>query len=211
VTIPSEFSTWNIENSIAGVLATQLVAADWLIYWYARDAVEVPGGLLYDRWSDLRLAHLANPAFAAALAASRGILTLRGLMPANPTFLQRLTTDGLSGAPELVNLPTIALEVLPAAQVRPWELGSRLYLRSRHALIVGYARSRDEQVLLADVLQDVFEVSRQIAIVHHVDGSGTPVGDVDIVETRIDTDVVQDATQTEAYSIDVSLRLDYIV
>lgn len=211
MSVPADYSTWNMESSLADHLATGLIAAGWLIYWYARDAVEVPGAFVYPSWMSQHAIYEADSTFAAALAASKGIITLRSAVPANPVFITRLTNDGLEGKYESVSLPTIALELMPERQIRLWELGTRMWLRSRRALLFGYVRNREEQVLVADALQGILEQERLVTIIEHVGGTGSTIGDAILAQTEIDTDLVYDKSEAEALTVDVTLRLDYIV
>lgn len=205
----TSYSYQNVLNSLSVYLADQLLAAGWLVYWHTLDAVQTGAGL-WSTWSTSYATWHANPTFAASLAASRGILTLRGPVPANPTFITRLTSEGLLGNPDQIVVPSLCLDLDPAAALKPWELGdSGVALRGRTLFLFGYLRTIEEQKLLADHVADWFDLHRRVDVVDHAQGSGT-VGLLIPTRTHIEADFNFSGPEVETFALEATVRLEYV-
>lgn len=206
---PAEASLTNLLNSVSTYLADQLRQAGYLIYWHEQDAVETASGW-WPAYSVNQAAYAADATFAAQLAAATGLITLRGPLPANPAFVARPTNDGTVEGQSVVHVPGFAVELSDPTPVRPVELGTRLWQRARHLIVFGFARTWQEQATLSDALAQWFDAYTVIPVQDHDAGTLVAVGNIDIVDPTVISDIVVDDAEVETYSVELHARVEYI-
>lgn len=205
----SDYSERNIANSAAAYLATQLVAANYLLYWYEQDAVETPDGW-YPEYSTKSATYLANATFAARVAAAKGIVTLKGELTANPVFVTRHSSRGTLDGTEYIPIPAFAIEVSPPVVLRNAELGTKVKFRARSLLIFGFARDVSEQGRFSDLLAEWFDDGEPLAVANHDDGTGALIGHLSVDEPSVDTSTVIDGPEAQTYVVELNARLEYV-
>lgn len=212
------FSETNIVNSISQYLATQLLAAGYLLYWHHIDAVQINGTSTgwYLNWSVNGATYLAQPTVQTVFTAARGLLTLTGEIPAVPRFVIRLIDDTSIGPADVVAVPTLSVEVGPALPVSNYELGARTKWRSRHLIVDGYLRGPqdapnfNEQALFKDFLALWFDNEQPLAVQNHDDGSLAAVGTVTVMDSVVRHATLPQAPDPTTYQVLLNARLVYV-
>lgn len=206
---PAKFSESNIVNSLSLAMATQLLAAGYLVYWQYRDVVQTNAGW-YPQWSVNRTAYLADVTFAAAVAGAQGLMTVVTEIPAAPRFVVRLISDTSVGATGEISVPTCSVEVGSAIPTANYELGTPKKFRSRHLICDAYVRTVEEQRKLADLLAIWFDNDLTIDIVDHDAGTLAPVGYVTVASSTVRTDTLTQGLEVTTYQAMLNARLVYV-
>lgn len=205
----SDYSEQNVANSIATFLATKIVTAGYLIYWYEQDAVETADGW-YPEYSTKSATYLADATFAGRVDDAKGILTLKGRLTANPVFVTRHSSRGTFDGAEAIPIPAFAVEVAQAVAVANLEFGTSLKWRVRHLLLFGFARTVGEQSVFADLFAEWFDAETRIDVTDHAGGTGNTVGDVRVREPSVDISTVIDGPEAQTYVVELNARLEYV-
>ena len=203
-----QYSLSNQTNSIAEYLATRLLARGYLLYWRTMDALQTPDGVYGGFYAD-QATILEDEDVAAALAASRGILTILNMDAADPAPLTRPTSDGAVGTPAAVPIPSLTIAVSHLPNGEPLGLGSRLRERFTLLYLIGYVRSFDEQLHLVDALREWFDETLFIPMFNHDAGTRAALPAVEIQDPVVDAAVVPLAADVQAYEIALTARLRY--
>jgi len=213
MTTVQEYSSTNILNSVSTYLSAKLLADGMLVYWHAADALQIDSTSTgwYVGFSANRASILANATVAAALAASRGIITILTTYPAEPRFIHRLISDASWGATDVVPVPAMTVDVTPVQRTTGYELGTRKKWRPRAVLIELYARDQNEQSWLSDWVERAVEQDQHISVVNHDDGSLAVVGDAVFEQVRVETDTYLDAADALAFQVVAGAYLVYVV
>lgn len=208
-TLLAQYSENNIVNSIASVLASNLLSANYLVYWQARDGVQTPDGFYYG-WSTNYATYMADGTFLARITAAKGMVTLVEHIPASPTWILRpITTAGPIGQDQLV-LPVLSVEVGPMLNVKNYELGSAKSWRSRHLVIDGYVRDQSEQKTFMDLLSIWFDNETFFSVQDHDAGTLATVGDIETDKTQVDYAIQPIAVEPVTFQVICNSRLQYI-
>lgn len=207
-----DFSEKNVENSVATYLAAQLLAAGWLVYWQERDALETEAGYYaaYSQYVASASAYPSGAAVSTALAEARGVLTLRGKVPANPRFVTRPSSSGAVTATDEVCIPAFAIALDPTVPLTDYELGSTLKFRGRHLLLFGFASTTDERADLADYLSAWFDSHTPITVLDHKAGTLAEVGDVSVEDPTVLSDIELKGPLALTYAVELNARLEFI-
>jgi len=205
------FSESNVLNSVALYLASKLFAAGYLVYWHKRDAVQINTSSTgwYLTYSANRATYLADPTFAAAYAAAKGLVTFVDTIPAVPRFITRLTDDTSVGPADAVPVPAMAIALgapVPLAQV---EIGTKTKWRTRHLMIDSYTRTTDEQGLFKDALANWLDENTILAIADHDAGTLAVVGSVEVLDSTVASARVVDRAEAVTYEVLLNARLEY--
>lgn len=204
----AQYSLTNFGNSVSVYLASTLVDAGYLIYWKPTDTLQV-GSSAYPGYFENQETILNEPAVAAAVTAGRGIVSLLNQDFSFPEFPVRPTSDGTVAAPEDAPVPLLSVQFEhgPNGQLR--ELGSRVRWRRADLLVLGYARTFEEQLYLANVLRTAFDEGLFLAIRDHDAGTRALIDDVEIVEAEVLTDTFPLKPDAMVYEVSLSARLRY--
>lgn len=207
---PALYSEFNIMNSIATYVAAQLLAAGYVVYWQARDLLQVGASTWYQQYSTKSALYLADSGFLTLLQGKKGIVTLRQALPADPVFVARPTLDGSVLPPDAVATPALSIEIGPSQPIGHYELGTTLKWRSRHLVIDGYTRTQDEQARFKDYLSLWFEPDIPLSIYNHDAGTGTLIDTLLPLDGRVDAATVIDRADAVTYQVLLNARLEYI-
>jgi hypothetical protein len=204
----AQYSLSNLTNSISELLADELLAQDYLLYWRTIDALQTPDAV-YGNYFANQAAILADPAVQAYLASARGILTVLNGDAADPALLKRPTGDGGVIAPVDVPVPSVVLAVSHLPNGELLQLGSRLRERFADLQLVGYARTFEEQLFLTEVLRLRFDESLFLSIYDHDAGTKAVIPPVEIDDISFFSTVVPLTAEVQAYEIALTARLRY--
>lgn len=184
---PAKYSTTNVLNTISQLLATNFLADGYLIYWHARDSVQIDetASGWYPSFSQNRAAYAADSTFSTAVANAKGLVTLVSDLPAVPRFVIRLMSDASVGDPDEVPVPAIAIDVGAALSLSAYELGSKVKWRTRHLMLDAYVRSEAEAMQVQDLFAIWFEEECSIPIVDHDAGTQAAVGAVIVLDPGV--------------------------
>jgi hypothetical protein len=209
MTTQSDFSSRNVENSVAVALTRNLLALGYLIYWAQADGVETPDGF-YGSYAANQAALQSDATFAARLAAAKGLLTVRGPLSASPAFVTRPSSSGTVGPQDEIPIPAVAVQVGGAAPTGNYELGSRLKWRARTLSISAFARSLEEHDLLKDALAEYLDEDVEIDVLDHDGGSLAVLGSVRVVEPAVEDNIQVRGTQFTTYGLELTAHLEYV-
>jgi hypothetical protein len=204
----SAFSETNLANSVSETLAAQLLAAGYLVYWYAADAVQTLDGWYYGYRANAAT-YLADATFKARLDAARGILSLKGKTTAIPEYPVRPTNDGTVPAVGEVGIPELVVEVGPWDTGDILGLGDRMRTRTRHLAIYGLARDVGEQSWLRDALATWFDEETVLSIYDHDAGTHAYVGDTRTTLVGADSLINRLVANATTYEVILNARLAY--
>jgi hypothetical protein len=209
---PEKYSETNILNSLTLYLATKFLAAGFLIYWHARDAVQIntTSSGWYLQYSQNSSTYLADPTFAAAYAAAKGLVTFVDGIPAVPRFIVRLTSDQSIGPADAVPVPAVSVEIGASVPLANYELGSTTKWRSRHLVVDSYVRTPAEQKLFKDLLAQWFEPDLNLTVNDHDAGTLAVVGTVEVLDTAIADARVPNQAEATTYEVLLNSRIEYI-
>lgn len=204
----AQYSLSNFGNSVAEYLTAALLNAGYLIYWRPIDALQTADGL-YPGWFANQATILADTDVAAEYAGSRGIISILDMDSAQPAISTRPTSDGSLSDPEDVPVPslTIAIQHLPNTGLV--ELGTKRQDRSVLLQLMGFARNLEEQNYLADLLRILFDDWTHVTLQDHDAGTKAPVALVDVVNTRMLTQISPLGKDEQVYEIALSSELRY--
>lgn len=205
----SDFSTRNIENSVAVMLTRQLLTDGYLLYWLATDGVETPDGF-YGQYAANQAALASDVTFAARLAAAKGLLTIRGPLSASPAFVTRPSSSGRVGPQDEVPIPAIAVEIGGAAPTENYELGTRLKWRTRTLIVSAFARSLEEHDLFKDRLAEWLDEDVEVDVKDHEGGSLAVLGSVRIVSPSTEGNIQVRGPQFTTYGVELIAHLEYV-
>lgn len=202
------YTTTNLTNSMADKLATELLAAGYLLYWLSLDALQTADGV-YLNYQANQASILQDEDVAEELASSKGILTLRNDDFSFPQYPTRPTSDGAVTAPENIPVPAIALRVEHAPNGKLLGLGSRERVRYADLSLYGLARDKGEQLYLADVLRVALDESQFVSVLDHDAGTRASVGAVEIQGTDVGTFIYPLGPESKAFEFTLNARLRY--
>lgn len=203
-----QYSLTNLGNSASVLLAKALGDAGYLLYWKPTDALQV-GSNVYPHFFENQEATLSIPAVAAAFSAARGIVSILNQDFSFPEFPVRPTTDGTVAAPEDAPVPLMSVVVQHGANGEYLELGSKTRWRTATLNVLGYARSFEEQLYLANVLRTAFDEGLFLTLEDHDAGTRAPIDSVEIVEAEVQTDTYPLKSDAMVYEVSLSARLGY--
>lgn len=204
----AQYSLTNLGNSVSSYLASQLVTAGYLIYWKPTDTLQV-GMSAYPSYFEQQETILGDPAVAAALSASRGIVSILNQDFSFPEFPVRPTSDGTVAAPEDAPVPLLSVQVEHGGNGEYREIGSKIRARYADLLVLGYARTFEEQLYLANVVRTAFDEGEFLTIRDHDAGTRAVIDDVEIVEAEVQTDTFPLKPDAMVYEVSLSARLQY--
>jgi len=204
----TQYSLTNLGNSISTYLANTLVGAGYLIYWKPTDTLQV-GSSAYPGYFENQESILSNTAVAAALAASRGIVSFLNQDFSFPEFPVRPNSDGTVTSPEDAPVPLLSVRVDHGPNGEYRALGSRVRWRRADLQVLGYARTFEEQLYLVNVLRTAFDEGLFLAIRDHDAGTRALFDDVEIVEAEVLTDTFPLKQDAMVYEVSLSARLRY--
>lgn len=204
----AQYSLTNIGNSVSSYLASTMVDAGYLIYWKPTDTLQV-GSSAYPGYFEQQEAILSDPTVAAALTAARGIVSFLNQDFSFPEFPVRPTSDGTVAAPEDAPVPLLSVQIEHGRNGEYREIGSRVRWRKADILILGYARTFEEQLYLANVMRTAFDEGLFLAIRDHDAGTRALIDDVEIVEAEVQTDTFPLKPDAMMYEVSLSARLRY--
>lgn len=210
----AKYSTTNVLNTVAEYVATKLLAAGYLVYWHARDTVQIdttPTGW-YPSFSQNRAAYAADSTFSTAVSNAIGLVTLVNSLPADPRFVIRLMSDASVGEADEVPVPAIALEIGAGVPVSSYEVGSRKKWRSRHLVLDGYFRDENESMLMEDLFTQWFDDDDTIAILDHDAGTQAAIGgDVYVMDSVVRALPHINQGDALTYEVILNAQLIYVV
>lgn len=204
-----KYTTSNVSNSLATYFAERLLVAGYLVYWHHRDMVQTTDGTYY-QYSTSYVTYLADPTFLSRYSAAKGIVTITDHVPAVPRHIIRPTTDGSVGPAESVTVPVLSIEIGDAVPLASYEAGSSLKWRTRHLVIDGYARSKDESARLADLLAVWFDEEVQRDVNDHDAGTQAVVGPIRVADMRVDRADFLDEAEERRFEVLLNARLEYV-
>lgn len=204
----AQYSLTNLGNSVSVYLASTLVGSGYLIYWKPTDTLQV-GTSAYPNYFEQQETILATPAVAAAFTAARGIVSFLNQDFSFPEFPVRPTSDGTVAAPEEAPVPLLSVQIEHGPNGTYREIGSRLRWRNADLLVLGYARTFEEQLYLANVLRTAFDEGLFLTIRDHDAGTRAVINDVEIVEAEVRTDTFPLKPDAMVYEVSLSARLRY--
>lgn len=204
-----QFSTSNIINSLSVYLAGKLLASGYLVYWHYRDFVQTTDGAYY-QYSTNASTYLADPTFVSRYSTAKALVTLTDSIPADPRHIVRPTTDGSVGPPETVTVPVLSISVGDAVPIANYEVGTALKWRTRHLVIDGFARTKEEAAALADLLAIWFDEDLSQNILNHDAGSLAVIGSVRIANMRSDRDEWLDEAEERRFEMLLNAMLEYV-
>ncbi len=204
-----QFSTANITNSFGLAIGTMFLAKGYLIYWHQIDAVQTPT-MWYHEYSAQQAAYLANPLYAAEVAAAKGLITLRADISALPRFVVRHTVDGTVSGPEEVPVPAISIEVAAMNPRSRYELGTGLRWRIRPFMLIALARDPDEQGRFTDWLSEMFDEDAHFTIYDHDAATQAEVGSVRVDQVTNGRATATDDAEALTYQVLVNAFLEYV-
>jgi hypothetical protein len=202
------FTTSNLTNSMADKLATELLAAGYLLYWLSLDALQTADGV-YLNYQANQASILQDVDVAEELASSKGILTLRNDDFSFPQYPTRPTSDGAVAAPEDIPVPAIALRVQHMPNGRLLGIGSTERARFASLELYGLARDKGEQLYLTDVLRVAFDESQFLSVLDHDAGTRASVGAVEVQRTEVGTLIYPLGPESRAFEFTLNARLRY--
>jgi len=206
---PEKYSETNVLNSLSLYVATKLLAANYLLYWQYRDALQAPSGW-YPQWQANKLSYLVDVTLAAEVANAQGLLTIVGAIPAVPRYVTRLIDDTSVGPPDEVSVPTFSIEVGAAIPGPPYELGTKVRWRSRHLIIDSYARTEQESRRFKDFLALWFDADLLLQVVDHDAGDLADVGSLAVMDTSVHSATVLDGVEATTYEVLLHAGLIYV-
>jgi len=209
VSTQSDFSTRNIENSLAVRLTRPLLTTGYLIYWSRQDGVETPDGF-YGSYTANQAALASDSTFAARLAAAKGLLTVRGPLSASPAFVTRPSSSGRVGPQDEVPIPALSIEVGGAAPTDAYELGSLLKWRSRTLVVTAFARSLEEHDLFLDRFVEWLDEDVEVDVQDHEGGTLATLGSVRIVSPSPVSNIQVRGPDFTTYGIELVAHLEYV-
>jgi hypothetical protein len=205
----AKMSEANVANSLSLYLAGQLLAAGYLLYWHTIDSVQTNVGW-YNEYSTKQATYLADSTFAAQVAAAKGLITLRGRTPANPTFITRLTNDGTVPIEDSeVPVPLWSVAISTPVIEQNLELGSGLRWRLRGLSIRGFARDEREQSIFVDLLSEWLDQDKIVTVNDHDAGTLAQVGTIQVLNPASNTSTSLDAEAT-TFAFQFNARLEYV-
>lgn len=211
MTTSLSYSHKNVSNSVATFLADVLVAEGYLVYWHEIDTLQASTAWYPSYYANATL-YAADATLQGLIAAAPAIVTLRGEIPTNPTYLTRLPHDGLLGDPAALVLPVLAVGCGDAVPVVNYELGTPLKWRVRRLSVQGALRTQDEQKRLADLLSVWLDNDTMVTVEQH-DGSATraPVGEVRLTRVSVTTSTLPTSdAQASTFGLSLLARLEYV-
>lgn len=208
----TQWSETNILNSVALYITSQFIAQGYVIYYHRQDAMQINTSATgwYYQWSTNKAAILADSAFAAALSAGKGLLTVVEALPAEPRFVERLISDASVGAADEVPVPALAFSLTSEQFQDGYELGTKMKWRSRHLMVDSYTRDDREQGRIKDWLTWWLELNSIVDIADHDAGSQAAVGSVVVDQVRVDTDRFFEKGQAATYQVLANALLTYV-
>lgn len=208
-TLAQSYSNHNVANSLAIFVATKLLAADYLVYWHQRDAVQTDDGWYYE-YSTKRDDYLADNTFKAAYDTAKGVSTITEAVSADSKFIIRPTTDGSIGPAATVPLPVLSINVGDAIGQEFVELGSLMKFRWRHLVVDCFTRSKAENNIISDALAVWFDEGTSITVSDHGAGTLANFGDVTLSAVRVDSAVWLAEPEERRYQVILNARLEYV-
>lgn len=204
-----QLSESNFQNTIGAELAQQFLSAGYLVYWHERDGVETPDGY-YGQYSTRQDALALDSTFATRLANAKALITLRGPLTANPQFVTRPSSSGGVAGPDTIPIPAFAVDVGPVTTMDRYELGTSRKWRTRHLAIYGFARTRSEQSVFADLLASWFDEDVVLTIRDHDGGSLDALADARVDMVHIARDIAISGPEVTTYAVELNARLEYV-
>jgi hypothetical protein len=199
----------NLLNAMGTYLGAKLLGAGYFVYYLTADAVQSPTAW-YPSWSTRSTTYTTDPTFAAALAATAGLVTLHDGETAFPRFLARPTNEGAVGSQAEVQVPVFGVSVDPDVPLREYEVGSRLWWRARAFHLDGRARDKGEMQALAESLSQWFDEEVVLDVVDADGLSGEAPGTVQVKRRSVDRSVVPDAQDPDRFQLELHARLEYV-
>jgi hypothetical protein len=209
MTLAEQLSEFNIVNSVSEYIAGKLLEAGYVVYWHARDALQLNATDWYFEYSTNYPTYLAVPAVLTAMNAAKGIVTLGRSLPAEPRFVARPTLDGSVLPQDAVGIPALSVEVGPAQIVEYLECGTRVKRWFRHLLVDGYARTQDEQGRFTDYFALWFEPDIPLSIYDHDAGTRALIDTVLPLLPNISRAQLIDQADAITYQLVFNARLEY--
>jgi len=205
---PEDYSENNVINSLSLWLADQLIDAGYLIYWKQRGAVQDEDGWYFD-WNTNYSLYMADSTFAARWASAKGLLVLADYMPTEPRFIERPISEAGPIPQNEVVTPTLSIEVGPALEISNLEMGTDVKWWNRHLVVEGYLRTRSELGVFKDNLPIWFLGESTFDIANHDAGSLATVGQIQVLDTIVDSQISRTGLEQATYYVIVNARLEY--
>ena len=204
----SQFSLSNFSNSVGEYLAATLLGAGYLVYWKPTDVLQTPDGFYPQYYAD-QATILANATVAQRVSTARGVVAVLNQDSSIPEYPTRPTSDGTLVAPEDVPVPAFWLRVdhLPNGSIVG--LGSKVRRRYLELILLGYARSFDEQLHLLNVVRAAFDESEFLTIRDHDAGTRAVIDHVEIQVPEVSTAVYPLKPDAMVYEVALTARLSY--
>lgn len=204
----------NVANTIALVIAQRLLDDGYLLYWHTADAVQTPTGWL-PNYSAQQAEYLADPTYAAQVAAAKGLFTILSKKSAISRWITRPTNSGEVQPQDAVPIPALAIHVGALVTGPNYQLGDRATKwRSRSLMIEAFARTDDEQAYLTDALTAwLAEDAPQDIHDHENAVPGEPLQVVNTVEVEsvsVDSFTDRDEAEATTYEVLYSARLSFV-
>jgi hypothetical protein len=209
MSLQSDYSTRNIKNSLAVTLTRKFLAESYCLYWHESDGLETADGY-YGEYSTRQDVLLQDSQVAAAFAAAKGLLTIRGPLTASPRFVARPSSSGAVGPQDEIPIPAIAIEVSGPAPVENYELGTMLKWRSRVLTVTAFTRSPEENDLFVDRLAEWLDEDVEVDVLDHDGGTLTSVGSVRLVAPTSESNIQIPGPDFTTYAVEFLAQLEYI-
>lgn len=204
----TDFSNFNIANSVALYLAEVLLTGNYLVYWADRDVVQTPDGW-YAGYRQNHVTYLADATFGARATAAVGMMTLVSAYPTEPRFIARPTGDGSPLGQDEVAVPTMSVDIGPPI-VGPYaEVGSRERWRYRQLSIEAFVRTAQEQKRLEEVLEQSLVEDEPLTIQDHDAGTLATVDTVSPQRVTIVRGVEIHEADSRAFQVLANALLEY--
>lgn len=204
------YSVNNVATSLAYVLANVLLGQGYLLYWTESDVVQVSPTVLKYNYSTSQATYLADSGYQAALAASRGLLTIRPEKSAIERVLVRPTVDGTVEDQSAVKIPALSLTVGVMVSGANYELGGQRKWRLRALAVEMYARSLGEQTDFADTVSETFDNNTPVDVLDHDTGTMAVVGSVLVQRPIASRETSPDGEAATTYKVTLNAVLEYV-
>lgn len=206
---PLAFSETNIANSMAVVVAAELLADSRLIYWYGVDALQTPDGT-YRQYQANAATYLQDPTVAARMSSSLGLVTLKGKSDSKVVVPVRPTGDGSTPAQNEVAPPYIAVDVGAPFAGAFSGLGDRERSWTRQVSLYGVARNEAEQTYLRDHLGWWLDESSFVDILDHDSGTQDLVGSVELLGVVVDSAIIYTSPSASRFEFIWNAHVKYV-
>lgn len=203
-----QYSETNLATNIAVLLATNLLALGYLIYWHQTDALQTPDGYYYG-WSTNFATLSGNSTLAARINAAKGLVTIRPQDTAKPVYPVRHTVDASVTNETEAQVPWLAVQVDAEQPVAFSGLGDRRRTRHRNLTIYGCTRDKTEMSFLRDSLVRWFDDSSFLPLQDYDAGSTTVFADVEFELPIADSAIIALSPEASRYEVILNARLRY--